>query len=593
MSESRTFCVGALLVVAAVLGPESIRAQPTADELEAKTLRPSTGMPSALDAVTLYELLIAELLLRGGTPGSAVPLVLGAARKLNDQALYQRAVEVAVQSQLGDLALQSSRAWIQAQPSNRLANRTYLQILIALNRVSDSMAALKVEVQRAPPGDRALAITSIPRLYQNVADRTLVAQMVESTLAEYLAEGAPAAVSIAAKVAVGRLHLAAGNLEEALRFARGAIRLDANGAVAGGFLLDLLERNPIEVEPLILEMLGREPPTEIRMRAARILIDQGRLGEALHQMDKVTSAKAAPLEAWLIRGSLQVQRGSPAEGEQSLRTYLDKANALPLEHRVDAIRFGLAQAYATLASVYEQRNEFETALSFLDRVEGPEIPAFVHIRRASIIGRRGDFGQGLSIIRQLPETSEAERKVKIGAEVQFLRRHKKYKLAFDVLGEALKRIPEDTELLYERAMMADRMGDWEVMESLLREVIRLQPSNHHAYNALGYALADRNVRIAEARELVAKALSAAPEDPFIQDSMAWVEYRSGNSKEAIRILEDAYRRRADAEIAAHLGEVLWTVGDIPRALEIWEQGRKLDPENETLRDTMRRFAPKQ
>jgi tetratricopeptide (TPR) repeat protein len=115
------------------------------------------------------------------------------------------------------------------------------------------------------------------------------------------------------------------------------------------------------------------------------------------------------------------------------------------------------------------------------------------------------------------------------------------------------------------------------------------PSYHHAYNALGYSLAERGVRLAEAKELILKALSFAPKDPFITDSLAWVEFRQGNSAEALRLLETAFGIRPDADIAAHLGEVLWTQGNQERAKAIWRESLRLNPDNETLRETLQRL----
>ena len=130
------------------------------------------------------------------------------------------------------------------------------------------------------------------------------------------------------------------------------------------------------------------------------------------------------------------------------------------------------------------------------------------------------------------------------------------------------------------------------MERLLRRAMVAKPDFQHAYNALGYSLADRNVRLPEARELIRKALELAPGDPFITDSLGWVEFRMGNKAEALRLLELAFRERPDAEIAAHLGEVLWSLGNKPRALEIWREGLSINRENETLQSTLRRLQVK-
>jgi Flp pilus assembly protein TadD len=128
------------------------------------------------------------------------------------------------------------------------------------------------------------------------------------------------------------------------------------------------------------------------------------------------------------------------------------------------------------------------------------------------------------------------------------------------------------------------------MEKLLRQVIAAKPDYHNAYNALGYSLADRNTRLNEARTLVAKALEFAPNDPYIVDSMAWVEFRSGNKQEALRLLQGAFKAKPDPEIAAHLGEVLWNLEQHARAQSVWKEGLLLNPQNETLKETIYRLS---
>jgi Flp pilus assembly protein TadD len=127
------------------------------------------------------------------------------------------------------------------------------------------------------------------------------------------------------------------------------------------------------------------------------------------------------------------------------------------------------------------------------------------------------------------------------------------------------------------------------MERLLRQVIALKPDYQHAYNALGYSLAERGIRLPEAKELIQKALAYAPNDPFITDSLGWVEFRMGNKAEAARILETAYKSRPDADIAAHLGEVYWSLGQRDRAQSVWREGLLLNAENETLMETLKRL----
>ena len=146
------------------------------------------------------------------------------------------------------------------------------------------------------------------------------------------------------------------------------------------------------------------------------------------------------------------------------------------------------------------------------------------------------------------------------------------------------------DLVYEQAMLAEKAGRPEEMERLLREILARKPDYHHALNALGFTLADRGVRLQEAKALIIKALEYAPEDPFITDSLGWVEFRLGNNAQALLLLERAFEKRQDADIAAHLGEVLWKLGQHERAKALWKDAQQQHPDNETLRETLKRLG---
>jgi Flp pilus assembly protein TadD len=170
----------------------------------------------------------------------------------------------------------------------------------------------------------------------------------------------------------------------------------------------------------------------------------------------------------------------------------------------------------------------------------------------------------------------------------FLREHREYQAAYDLLSQALK-AGSDYEFQSELAMAAERLGKFDVMELLLRDMMSAKPKDAHAYNALGFSLADRNIRLSEAKELIEQAVALAPNDPFIRDSLAWVAFRQGQNALALQLLESAYKAKPDAEIAAHWGEVLWVTGQTSQASTIWREGLLIKSDNETLRETLKRF----
>ena len=175
------------------------------------------------------------------------------------------------------------------------------------------------------------------------------------------------------------------------------------------------------------------------------------------------------------------------------------------------------------------------------------------------------------------------------AEAQLLREANLHRDAFDLLGKALLAQPEQPELLYDHALTAEKLERFEILESNLRKLIQIKPDHAHAYNALGYSFADRNLRLPEARKLIERALELSPEDYYIVDSLGWVLYRMGDLAGAAAQLRRAYQGRPDGEIGAHLGEVLWMMGERAEAERIWQEALKSHPENDTLQKTVKRL----
>ena len=205
------------------------------------------------------------------------------------------------------------------------------------------------------------------------------------------------------------------------------------------------------------------------------------------------------------------------------------------------------------------------------------------------MARQNKVAEARKLIRELPEAEPRDAAMKYQAEAQLLRDAHQTEEAYKVMQEATKRFPEDSDLLYDQAMLAEKLQRFVEAETQLRKTMELAQDNPNAFNALGYSLADRGVRLDEARQLIKKALELRPADPFIVDSMGWLEFRSGNLTEAARLLSSAYQTRPDAEIAAHLGEVLWAQGKKDDALRTWQEASKRDPDNETLKETLKRF----
>ncbi len=583
---------GIWLALAPMAG-QTAPAEPTSGKnlgtmLEAHQAKEAENTNSALDAQLFYQLLIGEISANSGEPAPAVSLILDAAQKTKDAQLYQRATELALQSRSGDAALQAARAWKQAHPTSIEASRYTLQILLALNRVAESAEPLKSLVELTPTMERTQTFAAVPRLYARAGDKKLAATLVEQTLAPYFSQPGTAAPAWAM---AGRLRLAAGDTAGALDAANRGHAADEQAEGPVLLALELMDPKRPQAEAMVSQYMTRATPAspELRMAYVRNLLNAERYPNALTQLQILLKEKPDFAQGWLVLGSLQLQENKPALAENSLKRYVELAEQ---QTPTDETARGLAQAFFALAQISEKRQDLAGADGWLKRIENPEMLMQAQMRRANLLAKQGKLQDGLQLIRDLPELKDGDDRSKLMAQATLLKEFKQYLPAYELIAQAIAQAPDDIELIYEQAMIAEKLNKLDEMEQLLRRVISLKPDYHAAYNALGYSLADRNMRLAEAKVLIQKAVAFAPTDPFIQDSLGWVEFRLGNPAEALRLLDAAFKARPDSEIAAHLGEVLWTMGRRDRAQAIWKEGRRLNPENETLLETLQRLRIK-
>jgi len=549
-------------------------------------LRPELSN-STLDSALFYQLLLGELNVRGGDPGAAYSLILEAAQRQKKPELYRRAVEVALQSRQPEAALAAATTWARDLPGDADANRFVLLTQLSQGRLAETAAPMRAVLMATPAAERNAAIAAIPQMYTRSTDKAQVLAAVQDALTPFLSQPAHAG---AAWSTIGRLQLELERVPQAAESARRGHAADAASPYPALLALELLERGHTDTENIVREQIdatrAAEPAnTVVAINYARVLLDSQRLRDARVQLERLTTQTPAQPEPWLLLGLLQAQDNALPAASVSLDTYMKLAEASSDER----VRRGLTQAYLLMAQIAEKQQDYAAANAWLDRIQNPEELIAVQMRRASVLARQGKLDEARALLRQQPERRPEDARLKLLSEAQLLREFKAWQAAYEVYGEAVKRFPQDSELVYEQAMVAEKAGLVQEMEALLRQLIAAKPDHHHAYNALGYALADRNQRLPEAKQLIEKAVSLAPGDAYIQDSLGWVEFRLGNHARALSLLRDAYAKRPDAEIAAHLGEVLWTQGQQDEARRVWREGLALAQDNETLQNTLKRL----
>jgi len=556
-----------------------------------------TGLPVAraevppvnsdLNSSMMYALLVAEISAQNGDAASAYQIMLDSAQKARSNQLFERAVEIALRARAGESALQAAQTWSRALPESKEAARYVIQILVGLNKLTETVEPIRRSIANALPQDRAVTIASLPRYFVRVEDKKLAAKVVELALTQELTS---ATTGPAAHATIGTLRLLAGDAEGSLEAARKGAALNARSEEPAQLALALMDPKLPGAEALVVQHIQAGARPELHMAYVHKLIDFQRYQEASEQTILINTRSPEFSDAWLIRGSLAHREKNNREAVSAL-TQLVQLKQAADAMRGDAVQDrSLSQAYYLLGDIAEQNKQWLEAERNYRLVENPQDALRALSRRGVVMARLGKLEEGRALIRSAPELQPEDARLKISAETQLLREFKQFQSVYEVLQQAVKGKPEDADYLYDLAMAAEKLDRLDEMESLLRKVIALKPDYHHAYNALGYSLADRKLRLGEARNLIRKALEYAPEDPFILDSLAWVEYRSGNLEQALQILQGAYKSRQDPEIAAHLGEVLWAMSQPKEALAIWRDGLTQSPENDTLNETVKRLS---
>ena len=539
---------------------------------------------SALNNRLFLHIVAAEMYAQSGDVAKGFQLMLEAARQQRDADLYRRAVNLALQNGAGGSALTAARAWRGDFPNADEAQRFELQILLALNRIGETGPVIKTLVLGLKGEEQVNAINSIPNTYANVKDKAAALSAVRSAFNGVKWNTSSA---VAMHTSLGRMALSAGDLKGSFEEAQKAHQLDPAADWPALLALGTLELGHSPAEALVKSHSAAtaskpQQTHTVALAYARVMLGLERWADARAQLQAVQQRWPQAHDSWLLMGTLHAQANETEAAEAALRRYLDLTNASgPSDART--------QALVQLASLTEKRGDMTGATAWLDQIPASHDVLSAHIRRASVLRQQGLMAQARETLRQAPERRTGDARLKLMAEAQLLRDAQDHAAAYEVYAQAVARFPQDPDLVYEQASMAEKLERWDDMERLLKGLIQSHPNYEHAYNALGYSWADRNVRLPEAKALIERAVALAPQDGYILDSLGWVEFRLGNHAQALAHLQRAFELKADAEIAAHWGEVLWVKGDRDGALAIWRKGWALNADNPTLRKTLQRF----
>ena len=533
------------------------------------------GNASGLTDQTLYQYLISEIAGQRGRTGLALRGMVDLAQRTRDPRVARRAVEIAFQARQMDAALEATSFWLELEPDSIVARQA--MTAIASNQGTLEAAKVSLAGLLAQPKRTAGVLMQLSGLLARFADKPAVAMTVAELVKPYLAfPEAHFAIAQANFVAKdGKASLAA--LEETERRRPGW----APAAILKSQIL--AETSEDRAGTFLKQFLTTYPATsEVRVVYARLLAAQKNYEPAREEFRTALKSKPDDAEIIYAIGLLSQQIGDYADANSQFKRVVELKPGDP------------GPVYFNLGTVAEARKLPEEAINWYGQVKDGDYFVNAQLKIAGILARRDGMAVGRKFLAdaQLAQADAPETRIQlILAEAQLLRDAKAFNAAFDALSDAISKNPGTADLLYDRAMVAEKIDKLDVMEADLRKVIELKPDQAHAYNALGYTFAERNTRLDEAYTLLQKAVSISPNDAFIQDSMGWVQFRSGRVDDALATLKKAYQSRRDPEIAAHLGEVMWVRGERAEALKLWQAAQIENPDNDSLKTVMSKFKP--
>lgn len=547
--------------------PDPVAASPEAEKETALSL-PNVELSDEL----LYEYLLTEIASQRGHKALAAEGGADMTEKTRDPRLARRAAQLALES--GDMlkSLDALRLWREIEPASPLAGRMLASMLLRGGKPEEAQPVL-AGILRADAGKLDYSFLQIFQLLASYPDKSAALNLMRE-----LAQPYPQVAE--AHWAVAQLAQFAGDAPLGLSEIREARKLRPEWDMAAMLEAQLLLKNsPQQALEVLQRYLSSYPKAkDVRLQYARVLLEQKQYRPARDEFMRLAQDNPESPDLAFAIALISLQLNDLKGAETQLQQALNKG-----KKEQDTVQYYLGQ-------LSEAKEDQEAALKHYREVRAGEHEFAARVRVAYLLSKRGKLDEARDYLHQAKAVSNQQRVQLLQVEAQLLREAQLNGEAFLVLQDGLKNLPNQPELLYEAAMLAEKLGKFDISESLLRKLIQNEPEHAHAHNALGYSLLERNVRIPEALALVEKALLLAPNDIAIIDSVGWGYYRSGRLDESVNMLRRAYAGNPDPEIAAHLGEVLWVRGDKDEASRIWQESLKAHPGNELLQAIIRKFG---
>jgi tetratricopeptide (TPR) repeat protein len=548
--------------------------EPQEPPADAAAVADSTGEVATepLTQETLYDILLAEIAGQRGRLDISAPHYLQAALDSNDPRVAERAVQIAAYANEYQTALRAARHWLELDPASVEARKMVTALALKLGDMDEVVRQLDYLV--AHSGNHAEGFELATAVLARHADKAVALAAMEKLASRY-------PDSPQAHLAVSRLALHADEPERALAAVDAALLMQPDLADAMILKAQILVRQDRQAQAVatLAEAVEHQPDNaSLRFAYGRMLLESDDIEGAKHQFSKVVELEPGNNDAVFSLALLELETGDIKSAERHLNILLEREDKLPA-------------VYYYLGYAAEEGGDDDAAVDWYRQVETGDYWTQSRLHLARIMVKQGRLEDVRHEIQALRRNNPENATDFYLIEGQILSDSELNHEAFELYTEALLNDPDNEKLLYARALVAEKIDSLDIAIQDLQRILNNDPDNTRALNALGYTLADRTDRYAEALVYIEKAYAQEPDDPAIMDSLGWVHYRLGNLDKAQEFLQQAFKQSGDGEIGAHLGEVLWANGDQDAARRIWNEALENDPDNPVLRKVMQRYQP--
>jgi len=559
---------------------------PELDTAEQILLRPGELPTVRLTADILYRILVAEISAQRSSFGRASELMYGLARETSDPRLAKRAFQFAMAARDLPAALRAAKQWVLVSPNDPDAVASSLALSASSGQTTGLAGNLRERIESADNKERAIAEAA--SIVAKMNDKQVAYDVLEQALPESVRD-----IPLA-QLALADAAWQADEPKRALEAARAALELAPNSEMAAQRVLEYGLEVDSRAAIRETEAYVEQHPDMRRLRLLLVnrLVLRHEFDAALAHVSAMRRRAPEDFDLLYTEAEVNMRAERYERAKRLLNEYIEvqeqRGNALP--EKASTAGGDESDARLLLVQIAEKQGDRREAIRQLDLIDDPTLRFQAQIHKAVLISRTGNLDAARNTLLALTPQDDNERSVQALTMASIYRESGRSEQAIEVLEQADAELPDTAEIKYDLAMLYERQGRYDDFERLMRRIIELAPHNANAYNSLGYTFADRNVNLDEAEELLEQALELEPDNPYILDSVGWYLYRTGDYMGAEEYLRRSWHQLPSAEVAAHLGEVLWMMQRHDEAREVWKEGLDQEPDNEVLHKTLERFG---